>query len=149
MFETHLTTDPRGAIFIDADAYTDPEAWHRTAAELRSEAPVLRVEADGYLPFWALTRHADVFEVSRRSDVFFNTEKSAPGPSSHIIWRQPSSMLLMGPSQPGHSFWPNSPHWPKAPCAWPDCESWLASLLEHTSASCQRPVGRQPTNGAV
>ncbi|MFN8051411.1 MAG: cytochrome P450 [Acidimicrobiales bacterium] len=76
MFETHLTTDPRGAIFIDADAYTDPEAWHRTAAELRSEAPVLRVEADGYLPFWALTRHADVFEVSRRSDIWHNTQKS-------------------------------------------------------------------------
>lgn len=72
--------DPRGSIFITPEAFADMDAWHATAAELRREAPVLRVEAEGWQPFWAITRHADVFEVSRRSDVFFNTEKSAPGP---------------------------------------------------------------------
>ena len=74
------TTDPRGLIFITPTAFADMETWHATAAELRREAPILRVEANGWTPFWAVTRHADVFEVSRRSDVFWNTVRSAPGP---------------------------------------------------------------------
>lgn len=75
-----ISTDPRGLIFITPDAFADMEQWHRTAAEIRREDPVMRVEAEGWPNFWAITRHEDVFDVSRRSDVFFNTEKSAPGP---------------------------------------------------------------------
>jgi cytochrome P450 len=71
-----LATDARGAIFLDPDAYTDMDAWHATAAELRAEAPVLRVEAAGFEPFYALTRHAEVFEVSRRHDLWHNTQRS-------------------------------------------------------------------------
>ena len=78
MFE--ISTDPRGLIFISPPAFADMEAWHASAAEIRRDDPVMRVEAEGWTPFWAVTRHADVFEVSRRSDVFWNTEKSAPGP---------------------------------------------------------------------
>lgn len=74
------TTDPRGLIFITPTAFADMDRWHATAAELRRESPILRVEAEGWTPFWAVTRHADVFEVSRRSDVFWNTVRSAPGP---------------------------------------------------------------------
>lgn len=77
---TSISTDPRGLIFISPDAFTDMEQWHRTAAEIRREDPVMRVEAEGWPAFWAITRHEDVFDVSRRSDVFWNTEKSAPGP---------------------------------------------------------------------
>ena len=75
-----LTTDPRGLIFITPDMYADMAEWHRIAAEIRRDEPVMRVEAEGWPAFWAITKHADVFEVSRRSDVFWNTEKSAPGP---------------------------------------------------------------------
>ncbi len=78
MFE--ISTDPRGLIFISPPAFADMETWHATAAEIRRDDPVMRVEAEGWTPFWAVTRHADVFEVSRRSDVFWNTQKSAPGP---------------------------------------------------------------------
>jgi cytochrome P450 len=77
---TSISTDPRGLIFITPDAFADMEQWHRTAAEIRREEPVMRVEAEGWPSFWAITRHEDVFDVSRRSDVFWNTEKSAPGP---------------------------------------------------------------------
>lgn len=71
-----LATDPRGAIFLDPAAFADMESWHATAAELRAEAPVLRVEAAGFEPFLALTRHADVFDVSRRHDLWHNTQRS-------------------------------------------------------------------------
>ncbi|MBL8774333.1 MAG: cytochrome P450 [Acidimicrobiales bacterium] len=84
MSETSVTpvlhSDPRGAIFITPDLYQDMEHWHEVAAEIRRDTPVLRVEAEGWPAFWAITTHADVFEVSRRSDIFWNTEKSAPGP---------------------------------------------------------------------
>ena len=60
---TPTTTDPRGLIFIDPAAFADMEQWHATAAELRAESPVLRVEAPGWPAFWAVTKHADVFEV--------------------------------------------------------------------------------------
>lgn len=80
VLDPSTATDPRGLIFITPDAYVDQVAWHRTAAELRRESPVLRVEAEGWTPFWAAIGHEGVLEVSRRSDVFFNTERSAPGP---------------------------------------------------------------------
>ncbi|MEZ5321790.1 MAG: cytochrome P450 [Microthrixaceae bacterium] len=73
-------TDPRALGVISPLAYTDMESWHRALAELRRDDPIPRVEAETWPPFWAVTRHADVFEVSRRSDVFWNTERSAPGP---------------------------------------------------------------------
>ena len=74
------TADPRGLILITPAAFADMDAWHATAAELRRENPVALVESDGWPTFWAVTRHADVLEVSRRSDVFHNTGRSAPGP---------------------------------------------------------------------
>lgn len=77
---TQSAPDPRGAVLIDPMAFTDMDSWHATLADLRRENPIARVEVEGWTPFWAITRHADVFEVSRRSDVFWNTERSAPGP---------------------------------------------------------------------
>jgi len=79
-FVSATTPDPRGAIFIDPTAYVDQEAWHAIARELRAEAPVLRVEAEGYTPFWAVTRFEDVFAVSRHNDQFLNTRNSVLGP---------------------------------------------------------------------
>ncbi|HUI04833.1 MAG TPA: cytochrome P450 [Acidimicrobiales bacterium] len=72
--------DTRGAIFIDPLAYADQETWHAVAADLRADAPVLRVEAEGYTPFWAVTRYEDVFDVSRHNDRFLNTRNSVLGP---------------------------------------------------------------------
>lgn len=72
--------DPRAEIFTNPVAYADQARWHAIADDLRANDPVKRFEVDGYLPFWALTRHADVFEVSRRSDVFHNTQSSVLGP---------------------------------------------------------------------
>ena len=77
---TDLLSDQRGSIFIDPVAYADQERWHAVAAELRREAPVLRVEAEGYTPFWAVTRFEDVFKVSLDNQTFLNTRNSVLGP---------------------------------------------------------------------
>lgn len=77
-----LSTDPRGAIFITPTMFEDMTRWHEIAEEIRRDEPIMRVEAEGWPAFWAVTTHPEVFEVSRRSDVYWNTEKSAPGPDA-------------------------------------------------------------------
>ena len=42
---------------------------------LRREAPVYWYEREGFAPFWAITRHADILEISKRSDVFVNSRR--------------------------------------------------------------------------
>jgi cytochrome P450 len=42
------------------------EAWTR----LRHEAPVYWYEHEGYAPFWAITKHADIVEISRQPERF-------------------------------------------------------------------------------
>jgi len=66
------TGDPRGRIFVDSSAYRDPTTWHRAAAELRRDCPVLPVQAEGFPPFWAVTKHADVTTISRHDKRFRN-----------------------------------------------------------------------------
>ncbi len=79
-------TDTRGTIFIDPTIYADQEVWHAAAAELRRDAPVLRVEVEGYTPFWAITRHEDVFAVSRDNQHFLNTRNSVLGPDAQFAF---------------------------------------------------------------
>jgi cytochrome P450 len=56
---------------VDPKAYADGRI-DAVFTQLRREAPVARVEAEGYAPFWLLTRHADIMEAERRSDVFMS-----------------------------------------------------------------------------
>ena len=72
-------SDPRGSIFLDPTAYADQEHWHEVARDLRDHDPVLRIEAEGYTPFWAVTRYDDVFKVSRDNEHFLNTRNSILG----------------------------------------------------------------------
>ena len=91
---TTTAHDERALVFITPEAYADMDAWHATAAELRRENPVARVEAEGWTPFWAVSRHADVFEVSRRNDLYWNTEYSAPGPDLTYQFLQAAGLEL-------------------------------------------------------
>jgi cytochrome P450 len=93
--EPSADTDPRALALITPGAFTDMEAWHETLAEMRRDAPLTKVRVGGWPDFWAVTKHADVLEVSRRSDVFHNTERSAPGPDV-----QYDLMLAMGIDPP-------------------------------------------------
>ena len=77
---TEAMTDDRGALFLQASQWADMDVWHERVAEIRRTDPVLRVESPGFEPFWALTRHADVFGVSRDNDGWQNTHRSVLGP---------------------------------------------------------------------
>ncbi|MGI9578318.1 MAG: hypothetical protein ACR2OH_08980, partial [Microthrixaceae bacterium] len=67
---TFEVEDPRAAIFLDPRESTDPVKWHEIAAELRRDNPVFRVEHELMSPFYAITRNEDVFEISRRNDIW-------------------------------------------------------------------------------
>jgi cytochrome P450 len=84
-----------GRLFYDPAAWADMEAWHTQLADLRRDEPVLYVEDAGYSPFWVLTRHADVFAVSRDNDHWLNTSQSVLGPDA--AWAE---MLAQGVPEP-------------------------------------------------
>lgn len=42
---------------------------------LRREAPVFWYQRDDIAPFWAITRHQDILTISKRSDIFVNTQR--------------------------------------------------------------------------
>lgn len=69
------TVHEAGLALADPRAYADDRRLHESLALLRRESPVHRVEAPGYNPFWALTRHADVMEVERDHELFLNAPR--------------------------------------------------------------------------
>jgi cytochrome P450 len=58
------------SIFGDPGAFTDLDSWLDTADALRSEAPVVRIEDEGFEPMWAVLTHAGVSEVERHPERF-------------------------------------------------------------------------------
>ena len=75
-------TDSPGLLFSHAAAWADMDGWHERVAQLRRTDPVLAVETPGFEPYWVLTRHADVFAVSRANDLWKNTPRSVLGPDA-------------------------------------------------------------------
>lgn len=64
-----------------AVALTDPKAYgewnglHEKLSWARANAPLAMAQVEGYDPFWAVTRHADIMEVSRNNKRFASAEK--------------------------------------------------------------------------
>jgi cytochrome P450 len=75
-----LTIEQAGLMFTDPQAYTDEDRLHAGFALLRKESPVHLVQARGFRPFYALTRHADIMEVERDSALWLSEPRPALGP---------------------------------------------------------------------
>jgi cytochrome P450 len=80
------STSAPGALFAHPHRWADMDEWHRRVAVIRRESPVLQVDVDGFERFWALTRHADVFAVSRDNELWNNTTRSVLGTDES--WQQ-------------------------------------------------------------
>lgn len=65
-----------GELFAMPSAWTDMDAWHARVAEIREATPVLAVDLPGFERYWVVTRHKEVFAVSRDSDLWNNTVRS-------------------------------------------------------------------------
>ena len=71
--------DEAARIFTDPKAYADEKRFHEACALLR-ESPVTRVDVEGFDPFWAVTKHDDVMEISRQPEQWLNAPRPALGP---------------------------------------------------------------------
>jgi cytochrome P450 len=64
--------DEAARVLANPQAYTDEKALHEALTHCRSHAPVSWVDVEGYRPFWAITKHADIMEIERQNDLFTN-----------------------------------------------------------------------------
>ncbi len=62
-------------LLVDPQSYARHGYPHEAWAKLRNEATIHRFEPAGWPPFWALTRHEQIVEVSKQPTIFLN----APG----------------------------------------------------------------------
>jgi cytochrome P450 len=57
-------------------AWADMGRWHQRMGEIRRDTPVVPVEAEGFAPFLAVLRYADVSAIERDSELWANTSQS-------------------------------------------------------------------------
>jgi cytochrome P450 len=57
---------------VDPKAYADGARVDEAFSWLRREAPLSIVQPEGFDPFWAVTRHADILAVERDNEAFHN-----------------------------------------------------------------------------
>jgi cytochrome P450 len=62
-------------LLIDPQCYAEHGYPHDAWTALRKTAPVHRFEPEGWPPFWAITKHQHIVEVSKQPSIFLN----APG----------------------------------------------------------------------
>ena len=67
--------DDAAKVFATPKAYTDETKFHAALTHLRANAPVSWVDVDGYRPFWAITKHADIMEIERANTLFTNSPR--------------------------------------------------------------------------
>jgi cytochrome P450 len=72
--DIHIPDDV-AATLIDPAAYAGPRI-HETYAWLRANNPLGVAKPEGYDPFWVVTRHADILEISRQNAVFHSGDKA-------------------------------------------------------------------------
>ncbi len=99
MSDTFVTGAPDAEIppwawFIAPPLWADMEAWHTAVDEIRRTTPVLHAEPEGFAPMWILTRHADVFAVSRDHHCWHNTPRSVLGPDENYEQMEASGLPL-------------------------------------------------------
>src|SRR5882672_8480018 len=70
-----LTVTEAGLALADPAVYADEARLHEALTLLRGKAPVHRVRAPGFEPFWAITRHGDIMEIERQNSLFLNAPR--------------------------------------------------------------------------
>ncbi len=75
-----MQSPPHSPTAIDPLDLVDPSRFaqngypHAVWARLREEAPVAYLEPDGYEPFWAVTKHADIVELAAQPERFSSAQ---------------------------------------------------------------------------
>jgi cytochrome P450 len=59
---------------VDPERYAQHGYPHAVWTKLRAEAPVAHIVADGYEPFWAVTKHADIMQIAAQPARFSSAQ---------------------------------------------------------------------------
>lgn len=70
------------------EGHLDEEALFAAYEWLRHNAPLAKVEVEGYDPLWLVTKHADILEIERQPEVFHNGGGENPGTHNPILATQ-------------------------------------------------------------
>lgn len=67
-------------VITSPEAYANPDRLEAAFRRLRAEDPLAWMEPEGYRPFWAVTKHADIMEISRQNALFTNSQREILSP---------------------------------------------------------------------
>jgi len=87
----HLIPPEKAVTLVTPSAFADGTI-HETYRWLRRNEPLGVCEVEGVDPFWVVTRHADILEISRQNDLFHNGDR-APVITSQAADRQVRQMM--------------------------------------------------------
>lgn len=88
-----LSVEEAGIALTDPAAYADGR-FELACAVLRHEDPVHLVEADGYQPFHALLKHADIVHVERHPAQFLSAPRYKLVPDSYGLGQETGRALV-------------------------------------------------------
>ena len=88
-----MITDADGRVLVDSERCAREGYPHDVWTRLRAEAPVMRFEPPGFEPFWAITKHADVLELSKQPLRFSSAQGITLRPAGVVF--PPSEMVVM------------------------------------------------------
>ncbi|GGO05143.1 cytochrome P450 [Microbispora rosea subsp. aerata] len=89
---------------VDKDRYARSGVPHDQFRWLRANAPVYWHEGEGDWPgFWAVTKHADVVHVSRRSDLFSSARRLALFDEMPEEQREFQRLMMLNQDPPEHT----------------------------------------------
>jgi cytochrome P450 len=83
-----------GHVFVDPAAYADEPRFEAATALLRREDPVHLVEGEGFNPFWAITKHADVLDIEAKNHLFLNNPRPVLGTAADDARRAEQGDML-------------------------------------------------------
>jgi cytochrome P450 len=63
-------------LVVDPMAYSDGVTANKALRWMRKHKPLSMAKAEGIHPFWIVTKHADILEISRQNDLFHNGDLS-------------------------------------------------------------------------
>jgi cytochrome P450 len=98
----NMTTERAGLMLADPLAYTDEVRLHQALALLRRESPVQFVQAQGYKPFFAVTRHADITAIERDSALWLSAPRAVLARRSAAAKAAPPVRTLVNMDDPDH-----------------------------------------------
>jgi hypothetical protein len=76
MSASELIAEETARAVIDPAAYGDGTTALEAFRTLRANNPLGRAELEGFDPFWIVTKHADILEISRQNDLFHSGDRS-------------------------------------------------------------------------